>query len=216
MALVPLPIPGDHVINRHLLRLNKTTGDLLSTKPVLLEPDECSEYCSKNELGTLKTSQRLGNGVYGTTYKVTIEELDKHQLIVQLQFHSNVVSMNALQDYIRTRAPPGLPLPRTFPTPSFDRGDGLQLQVTEFVPGTMGDSVFKRLSIEDRVLIVRHMARAFAALWELPVSRENNAIGEAVVSLAGKTDGSLTITVGPEKQDGVGGPFDSVSSFLKA
>ncbi|KAJ1678661.1 hypothetical protein EV182_003595, partial [Spiromyces aspiralis] len=170
-----------------------------------------------NKLGTLKTYQRLSNGAYSTTYKVTVEESDRPQLIVQLRFRGDVVSMNALQDYIRARAPPGLPVPRTFPTAAFDRSDGLQLQVTEFVPGTMADSICKHITIEDRVIIVRQMARAFAALWELPVLRVNNAIGEAVVSLPGKPDdGSLSITVGPEKQDGVGGPFDSVSSFLRA
>ncbi|KAK3898404.1 hypothetical protein C8A05DRAFT_47272 [Staphylotrichum tortipilum] len=155
-----------------------------------------------NGLGTLRACRRLGNGAYGTTYEVTVEEPDKPQLIVQLRFHGNVASMNALQEYIRAWAPRGLPVPRSFPALSWgDRGDGLQLQVTEFVPGTMADDLFKRVSIEDRALIVRQMARAFAALWELPVVRADAAIGDAV---------------GPETQDGVGGPFNSVSSFLRA
>ena len=63
------------------------------------------------------------------------------------------------------------------------------------------------------------MAHAFATLWELPVSGAYNNIGEAFATMSLLGDGpnhTLTVKVGPEKQDGVGGPFDSVSSFLRA
>lgn len=215
VALIDLP-PTDDAMNRHLVRLHKTTGDVLGVKPVLIDSDEMRRVLRGNGLGTLKTYQRLANGAYGTTYKVSVDEPGRPQLIVQLRFHGNVASMNALQDYIHVKAPQGLPVPRTFPTNSSHRDDGLQLQVTEFVPGTMASHIFKHQPIEDRVPIVRQMARAFAALWELPIKREHNNIGEAVASSNGKPDGSLTITVGPEEQDGVGGPFNSVSSFLRA
>ncbi|KAK3293904.1 uncharacterized protein B0H64DRAFT_462218 [Chaetomium fimeti] len=217
-ALVPLPTPEDHAINRHLIHLHMTTGDVtvLSVKPVLIETDEMEQILLDNKLGTLKTYQRISNESSGTTYKVTVEEPDKPQLIVQLRFHGSVVSMNALQDYIRTKAPPGLPVPRTFPTISTNRSNGLQLQITEFIPSTMAEGVFKNLSIEDRVPIVRQMACAFAALWELPVLKENNDIGEAIASPPGQPNGLLNITVGPEERVGIGGPFNSVSGFLKA
>ncbi|KAK4099724.1 hypothetical protein N658DRAFT_397771, partial [Parathielavia hyrcaniae] len=204
-------------MDRPLIRLSKATGNVLGTKPVSIEPDELKRLLLDNKLGTLETCQRLGNGAYGTTYKMAVEEPDRPQLIVQLRFRGDVASMNALQDYIRARAPPELPVPRTFPAAVFDRSDGLQLQVTEFVPGTTADGICKHLALEDRVPIVRQMARAFAALWGLPISRVHGAIGDAVVFLPGQPgdDGPMSITVGPETQDGVGGPFDSVSSFLR-
>ncbi|KAK3306215.1 uncharacterized protein B0T15DRAFT_494324 [Chaetomium strumarium] len=198
VALVALPVPEDQAMDRHLIHLDKKTSNVLSLKPVSIEPDEMKQLLRDNKLGTLKTYQRLSNGAYGTTYKVTVEEPDRPQLIVQLRFRGNVASMNALQYYIRARASRELPVPRTFPATAFDRrSDGLQLQVT----GPPN-------------------ARAFAALWELPVARINSAVfGEAVISLLpsdSSDDGLLSITVGPEKQDGVEGPFDSVSSFLRA
>ena len=65
-------------------------------------------------------------------------------------------------------------------------------------------------------LILRQMARAFAALWELPVVRADAAIGDAVASLAEAPDRSmLAIKVEPETQDGIEGPFSSVSSFVR-
>jgi hypothetical protein len=212
VALVALPVSEDQAMDRHLIRLDKTTGNVLSLKPVSIEPDEMERVLHDNNLGTFKAYQRLSNGTYGTTYKVTVEEPDRPQLIVQLRFRGDVAAMNALQDHIRARAPPGLPVPRTFPaTTGFNNSDGLQLQVTEFVLGVMADGIYEQMTtIEDRVPIVRQMARAFAALWELPVSRVNNnaVIGEAVVSLlpgdSSTDDGSLPITVGPEKLDGVG------------
>ncbi|VBB79609.1 Putative protein of unknown function [Podospora comata] len=187
-------------------------------KLVLIEADEMKRVLLDNNLGTPKTCQRLSNGAYGTTYKVTVKEPERPQLIVQLRFHGDVLSMNALQDYIRATVSQGLPVPRTYPIKSCDRSDGLQLQVTEFVPGTMANGIFKHLSIQDGIPIARQMARAFAALWELPVFKLNDAIGEAVASILDKpdSDGKLVIKVGPVRQDGVGGLFDSVSNFLRA
>ncbi|KAJ5832424.1 hypothetical protein N7474_000735 [Penicillium riverlandense] len=54
------------------------------------------------------------------------------------------------------------------------------------------------------------MARAFAALWDLSVPRAGNLIGEPVVSPEG------TISVGPERLHGLGGPFSSVTSYIQA
>jgi hypothetical protein len=143
VALVAPSAPEDAAMNRHLIRLHKTTGKVLSTKPVSIEPDEMKRILFDNKLGTLKAYERLNIGSYETTYSVTVEEVDKPKFIVQLRFHGNVSSMNALQEYIHARAPNGLPVPRTFSVNSSDRDDGLQLQITEFIPGPMADVIFK-------------------------------------------------------------------------
>lgn len=95
-ALVALPPPEDGALDRHLIRLNKATGAVLSTKPVSIEPDEMKQLLLNSDLGTLLASTRLNSGSYGMIYKVAIQEPDRPQLVVQLRFQGNVASMNVL------------------------------------------------------------------------------------------------------------------------
>ncbi|MBE3041793.1 phosphotransferase [Candidatus Bathyarchaeota archaeon] len=187
-------------------------------KHVVLERHDMARILGDSNLGTLRDFERLGDGAYGVTYKASVEDPGSPQFVVQIRYHGNVESTNTLQKYLREASLSALPIPNVYA--AVGKGDeGLQLQITEFIPGVMADSIYYNLNMDGKKAIVGHMARSFAGLWESPISKQVTGIGKAVISPG---DASLpAITVIAERQSGIGGPriggrFESVSSYLKA
>ncbi|OQD72550.1 hypothetical protein PENDEC_c020G06210 [Penicillium decumbens] len=90
--------------------------------------------------------------------------------------------------YIRDKTPEGLPVPRMLPPSTSPKSD-LKVQISQFVPGNMGSTVITGLSPEEKLSVVKQMARAFAALWDLPVPGAGKLIGDAIVSPQGTVFG---------------------------
>lgn len=111
--------------------------------------------------------------------------------------------------YIRDKNPEGLPVPRMFPTRTLP-DSVLKVQVSQFVPGSMGSAIIAGLPLKGKLYVVKQMARAFAALWNFPALGPGKLIGEAIVS------SECTVAVGPERRYGLGSPFPSVTSYLQA
>lgn len=199
-------------LDRYLISLAKQDGALLSTTPVSLDRAGMAKVLLDSDCGMLAEYNRLSDGSFGTTYKAKAyakDEIEPDEYVVQLRYHANIDSMYHLIRSIHKKSPDGLPVPRMFPAPS-SRESVLKVQVSQFVPGIMGSAVIAGLSLEGKLSVVKQMARAFAALWDLPVPRAGRLIGEAIVSRTG------TVSVGPERRYGLGGPVSSVTSYLQA
>lgn len=199
-------------LDRYLISLAKQDGALLSTTPVSLDKAGMTGVLQESGCGELVQYDRLSDGSFGTTYKAKAHaknENEPGEYVVQLRYHANIDSMYHLIRYIREKNTGELPVPRMFPIPIFPTSV-LKVQVSQFVPGKVGSAVIADLSLEGKLTVAKHMARAFAALWDLPVPGAGKLIGEAIVSPEG------TVSVGPERRYRLGGPFSSVTSFLQA
>ncbi|KAJ5319315.1 hypothetical protein MYU51_013449 [Penicillium brevicompactum] len=198
-------------LDRYLISLAKD-GALLSTSPVSLNTGEMAKLLLESGCGKLVEYERFKDGSFGTTYKAKARGKNKdepNEYIVQLRYHANIDNMYHLIKYVREKSPGGLPVPQMFPTPT-SSSSVLGVQISQYVPGHMGSAMIDGLSLEGKRSVVKQMAQAFAALWELPTPGTGNLIGEAIVSPEG------TVSVGPERRYGLGGPFSSVTSYLQA
>lgn len=83
--------------------------------------------------------------------------------------------------YIRVTNPEELPIPHMFPT-SPSPESILKVQISRFVPDSMGSAIIADLLLEGKLGVVKQMARTFASLWDLPVPEPRKLIGEAIVS----------------------------------
>jgi len=198
--------------NRYLISLAKQDEALLSTTAVSLNKEQMAKVLQEAGCGELVQNNRLCDGSFGTHTKQKHTQRMRNSrmnTVVQLRYYANIDSMYHLIRYIRDKTPEGLPVARMLPPPSSPKSD-LKVQISQFVPGNMGSTVITGLSPEEKLSVVKQMARAFAALWDLPVPGAGELIGDAIVSPQG------TVSVGPERRYGLGGPFSSVTSYLQA
>ncbi|KAF4992910.1 hypothetical protein FGRMN_6853 [Fusarium graminum] len=215
VALIALP-PSSDAVDRHIVQLSKG-GHVVTKKRIEVSELEMAETMRHSKLGKLKDFKRLNNGVHGITYQVSVDDPGSPQFVVQLRSHGNVGSMNALQRYFSQAALPSLPVPKVYPS-SEERDDGLQLQISEFVPGAMASDIYPALDLNGKKMILQRLARTFQSIWESPVSQRATSIGEA--SFSSGQSSTPEISIYAERSPGagmeIGGPFQSVSAYLKA
>ncbi|KAJ6785639.1 hypothetical protein PWT90_04787 [Aphanocladium album] len=136
--------------------------------------------------------------------------------IVELRFHDNVASMDAFLKFVHANNPPGaIPIPVVYSIPSEaenQRVTGFGRQITEFVPVIMAERVYPKISHAERLHIVCKMALAWQACWDLPLPSPPQ-IGALIAT---DRNGSISLTVGPDRHYSLGGPFTSVRVWLKA
>lgn len=108
-----------------------------------------------------------------------------------------------------------LPVPSIFPITgerAHQLSTGLGRQVTSLVPGVVASTLYPGVSHQAKLLFVRKMALAFQACWRIPLPGPQ-MIGELI---ANESDGHTSLTIGPDRHHGLGGPFSSVRDYLKA
>ncbi|KAL7960350.1 hypothetical protein V8C34DRAFT_276930 [Trichoderma compactum] len=114
----------------------------------------------------------------------------------------------------RTIDPNVLPVPPVYPIPGEETHQttaGMGRQITRYIPGTMASSIYSQLSHKERLIFVRKIALAFSACWEIQLP-EPRLTGELIAS---NVDGQITLRVGPDRHDGLAGPFESVREYLR-
>jgi hypothetical protein len=89
---------------------------------------------------------------------------------------------------------------------------GFGTQITQFVPGTMAESVYDQMSHQNKLKLVSKMALAWQACWDLPLP-PTRQIGELIAT---DQDGCIKLAIGPDRHFSLGGPFTSVREWLKA
>ncbi len=201
---------NEQPVKRHLVRLAKKDGKLIWSKPATLGRDQLTTILIDAKVGTLKDFTQLNQGAHAVTYKASVLEDEEGQYIVQLRYNVNIDSMNKLLMYIRENVPRNLPVPKVYPN-CLPALCGLDIQVSQFVPGVLAESLYFNLPHQDKVTLVKQIACAFGNLWSLPLPRPANLIGEAIIS-----GDPLSVSVGTNRECGHGGTFFSVSSYLQA
>ena len=174
-------------LDRYLISFAKEDGALLSTSPVSLDKGEITKLLLESGCGKLVEYEGFSDGSFGTTYKAKAcgnDEDEPDEYVVQLRYPANIDSMHHLIKYIREESPEGLPVPRMFQAPA-SPSSVLGVQISGYVPGHVGSAMIAGLSLEGNRSVVKQMARAFAALWDLPTPGAGNLIGEAIVSSEG-------------------------------
>jgi len=97
---------------------------------------------------------------------------------------------------------------------------GFGRQITRFVRGSMAIAVYRDTSHHTRLKLVRAVARAYEAIWGLPLNQR--LIGELRASqVASNTStkhnaDSIILHVGLDRHYSLGGPFSSVRDYLRA
>ena len=158
-------------------------------------------------------SKRFTDGALSISYKVSVQEDPDVQYILQLRHHGNVESMNTIMQLVSSKVDHRiLPLPTAYPIPNPSEFSGMGIQITRFVPGVMAHKSYPLMSQEERFRFVRNLARAFDALWQLHLP-ERFMIGELRAIQQG---GSIKLSVLPDRHHSLGGPFKSVSDYLRA
>jgi hypothetical protein len=203
-------------IDRYRVDIDRLSRKIQTPIPISLSEAELSEAVLAATGHHLKVFSRFTDGALSISYRVSIEEDPDIQYIVQLRHHGNVTSMNLLMSWISSNINPSiLPLPDVYPIPGEEQRQkttGMGRQIARLMPGPMANSVYPRMSHEEKLIFVRNMALAFQACWRIPLPKER-LIGE----LCAVQDGNcVVLTVGPDRHYSLGGPFDSVRDYLRA
>lgn len=199
----------EQIGERNLLCITKDEGKLVSTTPLTITKDELDRMFTNANIGTPHDIIRLDEGGYAVTYKVSVVE-HSEKYIVQLRYHGDVDSMNKIIGYIYDHAAANIPVAKPFPV-TFQVSSGLMVQISQFIEGVAGSEVYYDTPINERVNLVRQIARAFGTTWNLQINRPQKLIDEATFS-----GEPISISVGPDRKYNLGGPFSSVSEYLKA
>jgi hypothetical protein len=150
------------------------------------------------------------------SYLVSVWYNHDVKYVVQLRHHGDVASMNAILELLsRTVDPHILPLPLVYPIigeRERQMKTGFGIQITRFVPGIMGNISYPSMVHKKKLVLVRKLALAFDALWKIPLPSPR-LIGELQATRHGE---QIQLKIGPERHHSLGGPFSSVSNFLRA
>ncbi|KAF7561811.1 hypothetical protein G7046_g2354 [Stylonectria norvegica] len=209
-TLISTTAPDD--VEKHLIRLRNIDGSLMSTMPAKLTAREFTQLTQNSSLGSILEFSQIEQGGYAVTYKFRTGDChtESREYVAQLRYHGNVESMTNLLSYLRQYHLERVPVPQVFPT-DFRPDCGLGLQISHFVPGKMGHLCFASFPRETKSELIKQIARAYGALWSLNIPRPRNLIGEVIVHST-----PLSLSVGPDRQYKLGGPFSTVTSFLRA
>ncbi|KAK4070550.1 hypothetical protein Trihar35433_5017 [Trichoderma harzianum] len=205
----------DTPVDRYLINIDRRTEKISTPKPIVLSENELADTILSATGQHLASWARITDGSLSISYKVIVEEDENASYVIQLRHHGYVASMDSFMTLIsRTIDPSVLPVPPVYPIPGEEIHQttaSMGRQITRYIPGTMASSIYSQLSHKERLIFVRKIALAFSACWEIQLP-EPRLIGELIAS---NVDGQITLQVGPDRHDGLGGPFDSVREYLR-
>lgn len=214
VALEPL----DHLpefLDRYQIDIDRQSGHPSTPKKIEIPDDELQEAVLAATGEEIASFCRFTDGGFSTSYKVTVMHKPEMVCVVQLRFHGNVASMDAFMKFVHANSTPGaLPMAAVYSIPGEaerQRSTGFGRQITQFVPGVLAERVYSDMPHTDRLELVRKMALAWQACWDLPLPSPRQ-IGELIAT---DNDGIISLSVGPDRHFSLGGPFTSVREWLK-
>ena len=200
-------------IDRYLVKIDRQSKKILPPEPIVLTKTELAEAIFAATGQRLASSSRFTDGLLSISYKVTVQHPPDVAYVVQLRHHGRVASMDFFNRLVSRTVDPGiLPVPSVYPIPGeMERQEatGRGRQISRFIPGDMASAVYPRLSHEERLVLVKKMALAFQACWQIQLP-QLHLIGEL---LGDDTNG---LRIGPDRHYNLGGPFNSVREYLRA
>lgn len=134
-------------------------------------------------------TRRFTDGSFSTSSKVTAMNNPDIVCVVQLRFHGNVASMDALMKFVDANSRGVIPMPTVY----------------------SAQRVYPKMSHADRLELVRKMALAWQACWDLPLPSPRQ-VGELI---AVDNSGSISLAVGPDRHYTLEGPFTSIIDWTK-
>ena len=199
-------------IDRYRVVIDRSSGRIRATELIMLTECQLEDAVLNATSHHLATFSRFTDGLLSISYKVSIQEDTETEYVVQLRHHGDVASMNTLMQHVS----PILPVPPVYPIPEErekQKETGMGLQITRFIPGIMGNDAYHKMSHEQKLVLIKRLAFAFDALWSLSLPTEH-LIGELKATY--DRDGHVVLSVGPDRYNGLGGPFSSVADYLRA
>ncbi|ATY59667.1 hypothetical protein A9K55_003050 [Cordyceps militaris] len=210
--------PLDHsseFLDRYQIDIDRQNGQPSTPKKIEITDEELQKAILAATGQEIASSSRFTDGGFSTSYKVTAMHNPEIVYVVQLRFHGNVASMDALMKFVHNNSAPGaIPMPTVYSIPGeaeHQQSTGFGRQITQFVPGVLAERVYPDMTHTDRLELVRKMALAWQACWDLPLPSPRQ-IGELI---AVDKNASISLTVGPDRHFSLGGPFTSVREWLK-
>ncbi|KAJ3497841.1 hypothetical protein NLG97_g1584 [Lecanicillium saksenae] len=203
-------------LDRYEIKIDRQTGEPSVPQKIEITDEDMQKAILAATGQEVASSRRYADGVFSTSYKVTVKHHPDVAYIVQLRFHGNVASMDAFMKLVHASSSPGtVPMPAIYSIPeevAHQHATGFGRQITEFVPGIMAERVYPDMSHTLRLGIVRKMALAWQSCWDLTLPPPPQ-IGELIAT---DQNGTIGLTVGPDQHFSLGGPFTSVREWLKA
>ncbi|KAF9777355.1 hypothetical protein IL306_004442, partial [Fusarium sp. DS 682] len=192
------PLDGTpNPLDRYQIEIDRRSGKPSAPKKIEITNEDMQRAVLAATGETVASSRRFTDGGFSISYKVAVMDKPDTTYIVQLRFHGNVASMDALMKFVHANNKPAT---------------GFGRQITQFVPGIIAETVYPEMSHSDKLVLVRKMALAWQGCWDLPLPSPRQ-IGELI---AADNNGSISLTVGPDRHFSLGGPFTSVREWLKA
>ncbi|KAM3485677.1 hypothetical protein MY8738_001207 [Beauveria namnaoensis] len=210
--------PLDHLpdfLDRYQIEINRQTRQPSTPKKIEITDEELQKAVLAATGKQVVSSRRFTDGGFSTSYKVTVMHNPEMVYVVQLRFHGNVASMDAFMKFAHANSRPGaIPMAAVYSIPGeaeHQQSTGFGRQITQFVPGVLAERVYSDMSHTDRLELVRKMAMAWQACWDLPLPSPRQ-IGEIIAT---DNNGSISLAVGPDRHFSLGGPFTSVREWLQ-
>lgn len=202
-------------LDRYQIEIDRQSGQPSTPKKIEMTDEELQKAILAATGQEMASSSRFTDGGFSTSYKVTVMHNPEIMYVVQLRFHGNVASMDAFMKFVHVNSTPGaIPMPAVYSIPGeaeHQQSTGFGRQITQFVPGVLAERVYSDMPHTDRLELVRNMALAWQACWDLPLPSPRQ-IGELI---AIDKNGSISLAVGPDRHFSLGGPFTSVREWLK-
>lgn len=211
----------DQPINRYLIIIDRTSRKVMSHSPITIPRFECEECIFAATGHHVRALARSADGALSISYRVSIVEDDAVEYLIQLRFFADVTSMNLLMTFAAANtAPAVLPIPQVYMIPGeLERQAKSHFgrQITRFICGRMAGSLLPMMPHAARLAFVRNMAKAYEAIWDLPIPRSPRLIGELRATSSDSTDSqTIALHIGPDRQYGFAGPLTSVRDHLCA
>jgi hypothetical protein len=197
-------------IQRYRINIDKTSGKVASCELIALTSEEIHRLILDATGQRVSTYSRFTDGAISISYKISVMEDPETSYILQLRHYGDTPSINTLMRLVSSSIDHSiLPVPTCFPSKEYIiRGMGVQ--ITQFIPGVMGNTAYPRASHEQKLVFVTRLAKAFDALWSIPIPGER-LIGEIKAS-----GDPVALSVAPYIYHLLGGPFPSVAEYLRA
>ncbi|KAJ1326107.1 phosphotransferase [Microdochium nivale] len=211
------PLDGaSNPLDRYQIGIDRQSGKPSAPKKIEINDVDMRSAVLAATGDIVASSRRFTDGGFSISYKVAVIDKPDTFYIVQLRFHGNVASMDAIMKFVRAHNEPGvIPMPAVYSIPGeaeHQKTTGFGRQITEFVPGLIAEPVYHDMTHAAKLGLVRKMALAWQACWDLPLSSPRQ-IGELIAT---DDNSSISLTVGPDRHYSLGGPFTSVREWLKA
>jgi len=211
----------DQPVDRYLININRISRKVTSYSSITIPRVECEECVLAATGHQVKAITRSVDGSLSISYRVSIVEDGAIEYLIQLRFFADVTSMNLLMTFAAANTSSAvLPIPQVYMIPGeLERPKKSRFgrQLTRFIHGSMAGSIYTTMTHVTRLAFVSNMARAYEAIWDLPIPQAPRLIGELRATSADPVDNqTITLHVGPDRQYGFTEPFTSVRDHFRA